>query len=373
MFLTLFCICIAGFRPAQTVSTLVPGSSTFNDGLAIDKAGNIYASAFLGTTITKITPEGQTSIFATGISSPNGPAFGPDGYLYVPSPPGNKIYRVSPEGVTEEYMSIPHPGDVYFDTDGLLYVCNYDQSIIYTVDTAKTVTTLFSGGVLNGPISLRKDSAGTIYVGNFNDGKIFRVDSGNVFTLMADLPGWMGFMIISGSNIYATAYQNHLIYRIPLDGSAHSVFAGTGSRGQGTGPALQATFNNPNGIVATPSGDTIYISDYTARSLRRITGVLTPTSVEETLSSPSGFLLEQNYPNPFNPETTIGFTLPTAGNVQLEVFTVLGQRVSVLQNGFMNSGRHEIKFTGDNLQSGMYFYRLNHNGTTLTKKLTLLK
>jgi len=69
----------SGLLYSQNVSTLVPGASTFDDGLSIDNSGNIYASRYVGTTITKITPFGQTSIFASGISMPNGTDFGPDG------------------------------------------------------------------------------------------------------------------------------------------------------------------------------------------------------------------------------------------------------------------------------------------------------
>ena len=90
---------------AQTVSTLVPGPSTFNDGLEMDMDGNIYASLYYGTTVTKITPNGTTSIFASGFSSPNGLKFGPDGYLYVPSAAANKISKVSLSGQVSDYIN----------------------------------------------------------------------------------------------------------------------------------------------------------------------------------------------------------------------------------------------------------------------------
>ena len=135
-FFSLFLLALIFHFPstAQTVSTLVPGPSTFNDGLTLDKDGNIYASLYFGSTVTKITPNGTTSIFASGFSSPNGLKFGPDGYLYVPSAAANKISRVSPAGEVFDYININTPSELYFDKDGLLYVTDYELGIISTID-----------------------------------------------------------------------------------------------------------------------------------------------------------------------------------------------------------------------------------------------
>ena len=96
---------------SQEVSTVVPPLSTFDDGLSMDKEGNIFASRYNGSTVTKITKTGVTSIFASGISTPNGSDFGKDGYLYVPGNVANgKIVKISPSGVTETFIqSIPSP------------------------------------------------------------------------------------------------------------------------------------------------------------------------------------------------------------------------------------------------------------------------
>jgi len=106
---------------SQNVSTIVPGPSTFDDALAMDDAGNIFASRYVGNTVTKITPQGSTSIFVSGISTPNGSDFGPDGYLFVTSNVSNgKILKVSPSGISETFIQgIPYPSMVLFRSDGI--------------------------------------------------------------------------------------------------------------------------------------------------------------------------------------------------------------------------------------------------------------
>lgn len=85
------------------------------------------------------------------------------------------------------------------------------------------------------------------------------------------------------------------------------------------------------------------------------------------------FELQQNYPNPFNPATTIEFDLPVKEKVMLEVFNLLGQRVSVLINSEMEKGKHRISFNAEGLASGIYFYRLRAGGSSITKKMVVLK
>lgn len=90
-------------------------------------------------------------------------------------------------------------------------------------------------------------------------------------------------------------------------------------------------------------------------------------------SLPSEFELAQNYPNPFNPQTTIGFSLPRASQVELSVFNILGQKVATLIDGRMEAGHHEANFDASAQPSGIYFYRLTHQAGTETRKMVLLK
>ncbi len=95
--------------------------------------------------------------------------------------------------------------------------------------------------------------------------------------------------------------------------------------------------------------------------------------VEVEILSPAKFELAQNYPNPFNPTTAISFTIPQSGNVKLAVYNLLGQEVAVLVNEFREAGTYDVEFNASKLNSGVYLYKLEANGLTLTKKMTLLK
>jgi hypothetical protein len=100
--------------------------------------------------------------------------------------------------------------------------------------------------------------------------------------------------------------------------------------------------------------------------------------VEVDVIAPDVFALEQNYPNPFNPSTTINFSLAADSKVSLTVFDILGQEVANLINGNVAAGSHEINFNASNVNSGVYFYRIDATGVdgtnfTSVKKMILTK
>lgn len=88
---------------------------------------------------------------------------------------------------------------------------------------------------------------------------------------------------------------------------------------------------------------------------------------------PSGLALYPNYPNPFNPATVIRYELPEPGNVMLEVYSVAGQRLSVLFDGHKAAGNYSQSFNAGTLASGVYLYRLTVGSQVLTRKMILMK
>jgi hypothetical protein len=88
---------------------------------------------------------------------------------------------------------------------------------------------------------------------------------------------------------------------------------------------------------------------------------------------PATFTLEQNYPNPFNPETAIAFDVPRAAYVTLTVFDLLGRRVALLMDQPAEPGRYRVRFDGRTLASGTYVFRLTSGGTSIQRKMLLLR
>ncbi len=88
---------------------------------------------------------------------------------------------------------------------------------------------------------------------------------------------------------------------------------------------------------------------------------------------PTEFALDQNYPNPFNPVTQINFALPQASHVTIEIYNIVGQKVTTLVDAQMAAGYHSVSWNAANNASGVYFYRLTADSFVETKKMLLLK
>lgn len=96
-------------------------------------------------------------------------------------------------------------------------------------------------------------------------------------------------------------------------------------------------------------------------------------STIEVVDQVYSLALHNNYPNPFNPSTTIRYSVPESGQVRLNVYNVLGQRVATLVNGVVAAGQHEVNFDASGLASGTYIYRLETGDQILTQTMMLVK
>jgi hypothetical protein len=93
---------------------------------------------------------------------------------------------------------------------------------------------------------------------------------------------------------------------------------------------------------------------------------------------PDRFALDQNYPNPFNPVTTLRYSVPVSGRVTLRVFNVLGQEVRTLVDDMQEPGVKSVTWDATNaagqpVGSGVYFYKLEGTGFSMTRKMMLLR
>jgi photosystem II stability/assembly factor-like uncharacterized protein len=121
-------------------------------------------------------------------------------------------------------------------------------------------------------------------------------------------------------------------------------------------------YNSDIGYAVGESGTILYTSNGGITSVER-----------NSNNQPAEFKLYQNYPNPFNPGTVIKYTIPKEGRVRLIIYNVLGEEVKALVNSSQGPGKYSVEFSSRNLASGIYFYEIKFNNSTLSKKMLLLK
>jgi len=124
----------------------------------------------------------------------------------------------------------------------------------------------------------------------------------------------------------------------------------------------------------------LYIYDIEAGTHKTVilgTDDVDPVSVE-TETTPAPFAITGNYPNPFNPTTTIEFSLEKAGDVSLDIFNVMGQKVRSLESNVMAPGAHSVVWNGRDdsgnvVSSGIYISRLTMGESVQSKPMLLAK
>jgi len=125
------------------------------------------------------------------------------------------------------------------------------------------------------------------------------------------------------------------------------------------------SFLDGNSVCAKVKNLGVYRLIYDPRG-KHITGI------------PKAFELFQNYPNPFNPETQIRYDLPVSGHVKLTVYNVLGQKTRILVDEIQDAGYKSVIWdgkdeAGQDVASGIYFYKIEATSFEKTKKMVLLK
>jgi len=106
--------------------------------------------------------------------------------------------------------------------------------------------------------------------------------------------------------------------------------------------------------------------------------ILAGTALLRIIPVPARYALGQNYPNPFNPTTTIRFELPEDAHTRITIYDLLGREIVLLENRPFNAGYHQVVWQGRDtygnaVPSGMYFYRMEANGFSSTRKMVFLK
>ncbi|MEJ2272676.1 MAG: PQQ-dependent sugar dehydrogenase [Candidatus Bathyarchaeota archaeon] len=173
----------------------------------------------------------------------------------------------------------------------------------------------------------------------------------------------------------------HKVVALFVDSDGSNATVGDFMTGFWPNPPDQSNiWAKPVGITSDSLGNLYVTSDWINNLVLKVEylGGQTGVRQEESALLPLSVNLEQNYPNPFNPETHISYSLSKSAQVKLEIFNQIGERIKQLVNEYKNSGTYNIVWNGkmDNgakAPSGVYFYRLQADDFSVSKKLILLK
>ena len=147
--------------------------------------------------------------------------------------------------------------------------------------------------------------------------------------------------------------------------------------------SLKVTLSQPwdgqktRAIAFSPDGTTAYVALWDNGgeiSVRKFVNTQATSIERDAVGVPEQFTLSQNYPNPFNPQTKIEFDLMEAGAARMTVYDVLGRAIRVLVDEHLQAGHYSVTFSDTgNLPSGVYLYRLEVNGQSLSGRMILTK
>lgn len=148
-----------------------------------------------------------------------------------------------------------------------------------------------------------------------------------------------------------------------------SVFDQGGAPTQTSNHKTLNSVGQPSPVDVSSSSNYMVISGFLAGI-----GASASTSVEPDVRDLlQEFHLFQNYPNPFRTMTTIRFILPEAGDVKLEVYTLLGKQVATLFDAYVSPGAYTVNFDASKLSSGVYIYRLRSEQYQAIKKMSRIE
>ncbi|MGH1365684.1 MAG: T9SS type A sorting domain-containing protein [Calditrichia bacterium] len=280
--------------------------------------------------------------------------------------------------------------------NGMLYVANsgfngagYDPGTVFVIEEA-TSTVIDTIDVSVNPQALAFDSQGRLVVCTTGD---FAATSGAIEivdlqqgSVVESIPAgtFITNIVVSGDDkVYAATFGSGvLVYNLNT-----AMYERDGSNPLPGGPGLDILPDNS--VAITHFGaDSLYhfapdhtmLADWLVGDGPLSVAIFTTpvSAIGDEGSVSINFELAQNYPNPFNPTTTISYELRSSGDVRLDVLDITGAVVDVIVSETQAAGSYNIVWqasagSGESLSSGVYFYRLTHNGSMLTRKMTLLR
>jgi len=312
-----------------------------------------------------------------------------DNSLYSISSSGELNWKFSIDSNIESTPALGADSTIVFGTDnGYLYKITNDGEELWKFQT--------DGGIKSSPVI---DYYGNIYFGS-SDGNFYALNSdGELNWKYESESNKECYASIGRSGLIYANVETNIMYAFNKEGEIKwyfKFFADKTSDISGT-PIFEELIHSPlvtdnNLIMIRTSFDKTFImkenSEYistpkelpqwpTFKGSNKRTGTrqVDPiTSIVNTVHNvPIKYSLSQNYPNPFNPSTTLSYSIPEHGQVELKVYDVLGREVTTLVNKQQQAGSYDVQFNASSLTSGIYFYQLKVGSFVESKKMILIR
>ncbi len=241
----------------------------FPRGVATDDQGNLYVADSANNTIRKVTAEGTVTTYAGSAGEqgrtdgqgtiarfvdPYGITSDRNNNLYIADTSNNAVRKITPDGNVSTIAGNPHflePRGVAVDSAGNVFVADYGNDIVQKVSPNGTATHF--AGTLGSPGN--QDGTGT----------------------QARFRGLMGIAVDQADTIYVADTSNRVIRKITPTGVV-TTFAGSGMDGTEDGTGIAASFSEPRALAVDDLGN-LYVTDYNAHTLRKITANGTVTTI----------------------------------------------------------------------------------------------
>ncbi len=255
--------------PIPRVETLAGPIDAGSGGMDVDAAGNVYTADFgetlqgpPGTAVWRITPSGETSVFAQGLAGASGNDFDSEGRLLQSNIGTGEVRRILPDGTVEPYASgLKAPVGIEVVEGDTAYVVNCNTNVVSRISPEGVVSDFAADSLLQCPNGIVRASDRNFYVANFGNGDVVRITPDGTVQPFVTLPGDNNGHILFGNGVlYVVARSANRIYQVTLDGDTLTL-AGTGERGLDDGPALQATLSLTNDVALSPDGSVLYFND----------------------------------------------------------------------------------------------------------------
>jgi sugar lactone lactonase YvrE len=299
-------------------------------GLAVDRAGNIYVADTRNNTVRKVSPDGTVTTLAgtagteglangdgaaARFNEPFGVAVDDDGNVYVADASNNAIRKISAGGTVTTLAGGGGPGSadgsganarldeprgIARDSNGTLYVADYDNHLIRKVTTSGVVTTLAgqadvpgnadglgTAASFRGPMGIAVDAAGIVYVADSGNRAIRRIAANGMVTTLSlsgqGLSEPRGIAIAASGAVVVADYGAHCIRSISSSGVVSTLAGAASEPGTTDATGTAARFHYPSAIAVTSAG-TMYVADTDNDTLRSMTA----SAVVTTLAGQAG-------------------------------------------------------------------------------------